>query len=148
MPQKILVPTDGSNQAKKAIDFACEMALKYNAMVYFAHVVSKVPIPDYVLEYVKMERVEESPERVYLNALGKKIIEAAESQARARGVKNFKSVVLEGDPSEEIIKFIETSDADMIVMGNRGLGGVKQLLMGSVSHKVCNAAHCTCVTVK
>jgi nucleotide-binding universal stress UspA family protein len=86
---KILVPTDGSVQAQKAIDFACDLAWEYNAEVYIAHVAFKTKVPEYVVEFVKTERIEGSPERVYMDALGKDIIERAEDQVRGAGVEEF-----------------------------------------------------------
>ena len=60
----------------------------------------------------------------------------------------MKSAVLMGDPAEKIVEYAKANGIDMIVIGNRGLGAVKMLFMGSVSNKVCNLAECTCVTVK
>jgi nucleotide-binding universal stress UspA family protein len=57
-------------------------------------------------------------------------------------------MVFSGDPVEEIIQFAKNNDIDMIVIGSRGLGKIKGLLLGSVSSKVCHLAECTCVTIK
>ena len=145
---KILVATDGSVQAQKAIDFACDLAWKHNAAVYIAHVAFKTKVPEYVVEFVKTERVEGSPERVYMDALGKDIIERAEDQVRGKGLHNFQSVIMQGEPSEEIIRFAKDHEIDTIVMGNRGLGGMQRLLQGSVSQKVCSGGNYTCLRVK
>lgn len=56
--------------------------------------------------------------------------------------------MLQGDPAQEIIEFSRKNSIDMIVIGSRGAGTVETLLLGSVSHKVCHLANCTCVTVK
>jgi nucleotide-binding universal stress UspA family protein len=65
MVKKILVPTDGSEHARRAIDLASDIALRYDAMLYILHVISETTIPDEVLDYIRVERVEEPPERVY-----------------------------------------------------------------------------------
>ncbi|NQU72224.1 MAG: universal stress protein, partial [Rhodospirillales bacterium] len=47
-----------------------------------------------------------------------------------------------------IIEYAEQHDIDMIVIGSRGLGDLKGMLLGSVSHKVAHLAECSCITVK
>ena len=148
MLRKILVPTDSSAHAQKAIDFACDLALKYGAMLYVMHVVSESDVPEWVQEYIKAEGIKEPPQSVYLEKIGQRIIELAEKQIKEKGVEKFRSMVDLGNPAEKITEFARKNDVDMIVMGSRGLSEVKGLLLGSVSHKVCNMAKCTCVTVK
>lgn len=148
MVKNVLVPTDGSTHAQKAIDLACDIAMKYDAKVYLLHVVSKTAIPEWVREYVKSERIEGSTEKAYWDLVGKRIIEAAERQVKAKGLKYSESMVAEGDPTEKILQYAKNNSVDMIVIGSRGLGDVMGKLLGSVSHKVCSMSECTCVTVK
>ncbi len=148
MVKKILVPTDGSEHARRAIDLASDIALQYDAMVYILHVVAESTIPDEVLEYIRVEKLEDPPERVYLQKIGEGIIAAAEREARNKGLKEVQSVVVPGDPAEAIINFAREKGVDMIMIGSRGLGQVKGMLLGSVSSKVCHVADCTCMTVK
>jgi nucleotide-binding universal stress UspA family protein len=148
MIKKILVPVDGSNHARKAIGFACDLASKYDATVYLLHVMHRSEIPKYVLEYIKAEKIEESPKHVFLEKIGYGIIEAAQRDLREKGVKDVHSVVVEGDPAKRIIEFARDEGVDLIVMGSRGLGTIEDLFLGSVSHKVSHLAHCTCVMVK
>ena len=75
-------------------------------------------------------------------------VERAENTAREKGVKTVEARLQEGDPAHEILTCAKTENADLIVMGSRGLGGLKGLLMGSVSQKVSHLAECTCVSVK
>ena len=60
----------------------------------------------------------------------------------------MKTVAASGDPASRILETAAAEQADMIVMGSRGLGGLKGLLVGSVSNKVNHLAKCTCVCVK
>jgi nucleotide-binding universal stress UspA family protein len=101
-----------------------------------------------VVDFVKSERIEEPPTTAYLQIVGKQILGKAESEAKERGVKNVEKTVMKGDPAEVIINYAKEGDSDMIVIGSRGLGGVKGLMLGSVSSKVCHATDRTCVTVK
>jgi nucleotide-binding universal stress UspA family protein len=148
MVNRILVATDGSEHARKALDYASDIASKYNAKLYVVHVVSDKGIPEDLLQYIKVEGIEEPPESVYLQKVGEGIIGVAEKEIAERGVKEVQSVVLQGDPAEKILQFARDNGVDMIVIGSRGLGSVKGMFLGSVSNKVCHAADCTCVTIK
>ena len=148
MIKKILVPTDGSKHAEKATEYALDIAAKYNAKLYLMHVVSEPKVPEGFMEFLRDEHVAESPAYVYLQTMGKKILGKAEEEVKARGLREVRSVAVEGDPAERIIEFVKENDVDMIIMGSRGLGSVQGLFLGSVSSKVCHAADCTCVTVK
>ena len=53
-----------------------------------------------------------------------------------------------GDPSSRLLAIAEQEGADLIVLGTRGLGRIKEILLGSVSHKVVMMAPCPCLIVK
>lgn len=148
MIEKILVPTDGSDHARKTIEFASDIALKYNAKIYLMHVVHEPKVPEEIVEFVKEEHIQEPPFSVYLQRVGEKILGMAEKDVRERGAKDVHPVIIEGDPAERIIEFAKQNDVDMIVMGSHGLGRVESLFLGSVSNKICHLAECTCITVK
>lgn len=147
MIKNILVPTDGSTHAKKAIDYASDLASKYGATVHLVHVISKSEIPEGLDRYMDVERVEEPREQV-LKKIGDGIIKSGVTEAKGKGMNNVKSSIVIGDPAEKIVEFAKDNGVDMIIMGSRGLGAMKGILLGSVSSKVCHAAGCTCVTVK
>jgi len=63
-------------------------------------------------------------------------------------VKDVQSTVVQGDPATGIIKFARAEDIDMIVIGSRGLTGIKEFVLGSVSHRVTHLADCTVTVVK
>ena len=146
--KKILVATDGSDHAKKAVELASDFAVKHHATLFLVHVVQEPKVPEWMIHYAQHEAIPESPEYVHLEMAGKQIMEASEKVAKGIGVKQIRSTLLVGDPAEEIIAFAKQSDIDMIVMGRRGSGKLEELLLGGVSHKVSRLANCTCVTVK
>lgn len=148
MVKSILVPTDGSGHARKAIELATDMALQYDAALHLLHVVSESTIPEDVLEYIKVEKIEKPPERVYLHKIGEGIVAAAEREAKGKGLNEVYAEVVQGDPAEIIINYAREKGVDMIVLGSRGLGQIRGVFLGSVSSKVCQVADCTCVTVK
>jgi len=139
--EKILVPVDGSEQSHKAVTFAADLARHYNATMYLLHVFKLTIIPEGLGEYVVSDRVQ-------LRALGDKIIAAAENDVKKHGIDRIKATVVEGDPAERIIDYAKEHDVDIIVIGSRGLGAFKGLLLGSVSNKVSHKADRTCVIVR
>jgi nucleotide-binding universal stress UspA family protein len=148
MIKKILVPVDGSEHASKAIEMAASLAIQYDAVVHLLHVVTLTKIPEEINEFIKSEKIHESPYFVTLQAIGNQILEAAYEEAKSKGAANVQTSVLEGDPAETIIYYAKEGGFDMIVIGSRGLGNFRGLMLGSVSSKVCHAADQTCVTVR
>lgn len=140
MLKKIVVATDGSDHAKKAIDFASDIASRYEAKMYIIHVV--FPLPSMLRGY-DIDKIEENQHKV-----AEEIIASAEREVKKKGLKDYQSLMLDGDPAQEIIEFARSQGVDMIIMGSHGAGRTEMLLLGSVSHKVCHLADCTCVTVK
>jgi len=142
MIKKILVPTDGSDHARRAIDCACDLALKYGATICLLHVVSPPPVLFHEGAFA-MPDVQKT-----LEEDGKRIIEEAERETKRSGVKDVQSTVVQGNPASGIIGFANTHGVDMVIMGSRGLTGVKEFVLGSVSHRVSHLANCTVTIVK
>ena len=80
--------------------------------------------------------------------MAERLLADAEKIAKDKGVEDVHCVVEDGDPVKQILRHAEEDDANLIVMGSRGLGALRGLLMGSVSHKVCQLSSCSCITVK
>ncbi len=148
MIKRILVAIDGSSHAKKAVEFAGDFASKYDAVVYLLHVVQEARIPEEMKEFMEVEHVKMPPQRGYMETIGKKIIEEAKNVLSIHGIKKIEPLLLVGDAPQEIVDFAKKKDMDVIILGNQGLGRIKELLIGTVTHKVFHAAHCTCITVK
>jgi len=140
MLKKILVPMDGSVHAGKALDLASDMTLKYEATIYLIYV--KPPLSR-ISEQDVRQRINESNQET-----AGKIIKEAEEEVKKRGIKNYQLAILEGHPAQEIVEFAKKNGVDMIILGSHGASDLEGLLLGSVSYKVCNIAHCTCITVK
>jgi nucleotide-binding universal stress UspA family protein len=87
-------------------------------------------------------------DRIELQTLGDQMIAVAQDKARKKGVQHVEATVMEGDRAERIIAYAKDHDVDMIVVGSRGLGSFKGLLLGSVSNKVSHRADRTCVIVR
>jgi nucleotide-binding universal stress UspA family protein len=86
--------------------------------------------------------------RLFRKAVGDGVISHARARAGAKGAQSVQPLLEDGDPADTILRLAKGLHVDMIFLGSRGLGNVKGLLMGSVSHKVAHLAECTCVSVK
>jgi len=174
MFKTILAPVDGSDHATKAVGVATDLARTYGAELILLHVTLQGEAPAQLRRLAEIEHLVDSPpveqlpvanlpaglgsalrsvhenqqSRAIYQALGQQILDIAERAARAGDVAEIEIRLVSGDPTDQIIKAAEGSSADLIVMGSRGLGDLKGLLLGSVSHKVASLAPCTCITVK
>jgi nucleotide-binding universal stress UspA family protein len=136
---KILVPVDGSEYAEKALFFALDMADNCHANVVILTVVPEiVGEPDWMNEYtVKMR---ENGDELLTDLLRK----ARDSKPTL----DISKRLAEGSIAPKILEVAEEGSHDIIVMGSRGLGVVKGLLLGSVSSKVVNQAKIPVLIVK
>jgi nucleotide-binding universal stress UspA family protein len=178
MINTILVATDASTHAQKAVRLASEMAYMYSARLIIVHALlrdatsatlrklatRKALTKDqrYLLDHYEIDAqmtvaqaggmglgMTTMPAPVeILQPIGRQILERAEKIAYEAGDKKVSSVILSGDPADSILAAAKREKADLIVLGTRGYGELKGLLLGSVSHKVAAQAHCPVLTVK
>jgi nucleotide-binding universal stress UspA family protein len=147
MVKNILVPIDGSKQSEKVVEFATGMALQYNADLHLFYVVEKHNFPDEIIEYIQKEKIDGGLGKLTAQVIGEALLKPFISQIKDKGVKKAKWMVVRGNPAEEIVKFAKNKNIDLIVIGSRGFGKIKGLILGSVSNKVCQLAECSCLTV-
>jgi nucleotide-binding universal stress UspA family protein len=148
---KILVAIDGSEHADKALDFALDLAEKYSATITLVNVFQapmfSYPIVGYLAEPAYPDTWEDFFKEI--KAANEKILSKA--LKRAKELKpdlKISTVLKEGRPADEIVKTAKEENFDLIVMGHRGLGRVKEFFLGSVSDRVADEAHCPVLIVK
>jgi nucleotide-binding universal stress UspA family protein len=141
-PTRILVATEGSEEAELAATAAAELAKSTNSELHIIHVSEPGPEislnPAYSLNRDLLKEPLQELERQgrhLLNGQVKKIQEAGGTVAEAH-------LRIASRPDHEIILLAEEVDAGMIAMGSRGHGPLKRILMGSVSESVVRHAHC------
>ena len=149
MIDRILVPLDGSKHADKALDWALDLAEKYGASIELLTVIpllntfmtgsysapGKVPLLG--------PTVKELQERA-----GKMLVRALKKAEKSKPNLKISTKILEGRPSNKIVETAKEENFNLIVMGSRGLGGVKEFFLGSVSDRVADEALCPVVIVK
>ena len=129
MFEKILVATDGSEHGYRASRVALDLGKISGGKVtaiYVADTVKTSHLPDDMLLFSIRE---------LLLKEGKEALKQVEDLAREKGV-SFESVVVEGNPGSEIIRYAETSGMDVIILGAVGRTGLDKFLLGSVAEKV------------
>ncbi len=139
MFDRIVVGTDGSNTAGEAVRQAIELARLSGGKL--AIVAAFEPVPQ---TRVREEKAELPGDVAY--AVGPRedvnvILDAAVGDAKHAGVE-VEPYPREGDPADAILDVAEESDADLIVVGNKGMTGAKRFLLGSVPNKVSHHAPC------
>ena len=174
MFKKILVPTDGSGHAVKAERLGADLASKYGADLIFLSVIeggALTPAAKQLaaskgidvgaltdapnISVVSPEGAPVVPQAEYTLAssriqaeLAERLIGEAKAHAKAAGVEKVIGLTSNGGVAEAILETAADKGIDLIVMGSRGLGSLKALLVGSVSQKVSHLAACSCISVK
>ena len=141
MYEAIVVGTDGSETAKRAVDEATRLA---EAMGGRLHIVA-------AYEPLRGAKIVGAPEgaakvwEVRPDAEVQNVIQQAEAGARIKGVE-VEAHTLTGDPADALLEIADQQNADLIVVGNRGMHGVTRVL-GSVPNKVSHRATCNVLIV-
>ena len=148
-PTKILLATDSSEEATLAAQTAVDIADKTNSELHVVHVGRLdygYPIydPSYAVpDYVYMERMQENLEQE-----ARKALDAEVERVKAAGGRVVEAHLSMGRPDAEIGKLADDIGAGLIVIGSRGLGGIRRALIGSVSDSVVRHAHCPVLVVR
>ena len=125
----IVIATDGSPQAREAVEYGLELAASENAKAVLLQVMPPT-------DWTRLDRgasLKPLAEEMRLRD-APALVEAAELAAE-RGVP-FTTEVVAGRPADEIVTFADSIGADLIVIGSRGRGSMAGVLLGSVSRDV------------
>jgi nucleotide-binding universal stress UspA family protein len=140
--KKILFPIDFSECSKKVFPFALEMAQKFDAKLYLLFVardisyLTTVDVPWELLSDTVAEVARGGENRMQ-----------AFCDKGLSDFPNYESKVVTGDPADEIMKFANEQDIDLIVMGTHGRKGLDRTLMGSVADHVIKNAPAPVLTI-
>ena len=147
-PMAIMVPVDGSENSKRAAEVAIRLAKDYGSMVILEHA---MPMPIIMMESPVDVGVAIDYDQYYgtLESEASKWLDPIASEAGREGLKC--KIELDrsvGSLVDTILEKATNEEIDLIVIGTRGLSGLKKMLMGSVSSGVVAHAHCSVLVVR
>jgi nucleotide-binding universal stress UspA family protein len=145
MFERIVVGTDGSETAKEAVRQAADLAKQVRAKL---DVVSAYePVRETRL---REERREVPPDLAHVVSPSEDVqatLQEAADQVQKNGVA-VQTFARQGDPADAILDVAEEQNADLIIVGNKGMTGAKRFLLGSVPNKVSHHAPCSVLIVR
>jgi nucleotide-binding universal stress UspA family protein len=147
MLKNILVATDASPASNRAINFAADLAGKYGATLHLLYAVREMQLPPELKKMAEVEKIAGARSDV-LDFVGKQILSDAQTRALKKGAGKIKTTLERGDPATAILRYGKRRKVDLIVIGTRGLGQVKGMLLGSVSRKVTNLSDISCLIIR
>lgn len=138
-PKIILLATDGSQASTLAARKAAEFAQAVGSELHLLHVGPTLPIPWTPTDEELLRRRAQEV---------RKQLDAEVERVRVAGGEVTQAHLRFGEAAAKIIITAEELGADLIVVGSKGLGGIRRALMGSVSDSVVRHAHCPVLVVR
>jgi nucleotide-binding universal stress UspA family protein len=139
MFENILVAVDGSKHSDAAFDVALDIAQKYGSQLFVLHVFQGG---------TGVGTLVSSTDEDVNRSIGQQVLNSYEETAKERGLQNVDILLQEGDAAKRIMETANEIKCGLLILGSRGRGGFKDLLLGSVSHKVTNHADCPVLITK
>ena len=141
----IVVGTDGSSTAGEAVRQATELARNLGAKVYL--VSAYEPVPEGRLRDERQQVPEDLQWMVNPREDVEETLKEGAAALESQGV-DVETLAREGDPADSILDVAEEKNADLIVVGNKGMTGAKRFLLGSVPNKVSHHAPCSVMIIR
>ena len=136
--KRILVATDGSDGADRAVDYAARLAKESGAHLLVVNVVGGYGLPGEI--FSRFTRTQQAWLGELLESASAHMLKQAQKRARKLGVPSIQLESRRGDVAQTILEIAEDLEVDAIVVGKRGAGQVAGMLLGSVSQKLVSLA--------
>ena len=138
MKRRILVATDGSEAADRAVDYAASLAKREGADLLIANVIGGYGLPDGV--FTRLIDAKQASVKEMLDSISAETLTKARERARAAGADSIQLESRMGEVAQTVIDIAKEKAVNAIVVGKRGAGPLEQLLLGSVSRKLASLA--------
>jgi ubiquinone biosynthesis protein len=133
--KRVLVATDNSKSASRAVDWAADMANRFGAELHLVQVVVPQIAPGTEAGSAEATRAQYAAQ------------ELAKMAERLAGPAGKARVIVDADPARAIVRAAEEAAVDVVVVGNLGMSGRKEFLLGNVPNRVSHQARCTVIIV-
>ncbi len=149
MIKNILVAVDGSENSDRALDFALDLAEKFGAAITALNVsespaMGAIPFEPTTVSSESMVAFAKDLQRFHEEILKKAVSHAKKVKPNVVVLSKLR----EGNPALEIVAEAKEEGIDVVVVGHRGLGRVKEIFLGNISEKVAHLAPCPVVIVR
>jgi nucleotide-binding universal stress UspA family protein len=147
--KKILIAIDKSGYRQKVIETGTILAKAFGASLTAIHIIDRASLGVVwdLLSYYPGTRAE-----VYERAMQKesaKLLDEAKDLAQGKGVEMKTDLITNASSAVEgILNYAKEADADLIIIGTKGMTGIEKFLMGSVASKVVSHAHCPVLAIR
>ena len=132
---KILVAVDGSESSSKAAEKSIDLAEKHGA--------------DLIALYIVAPNINFSQAFYFAEENGQKIVDDVKHEASAKKLNVQTEVLMDvGAVSKAIVEYAEKNNVNLIVIGTKGISGIKRMLVGSTASEVVKYSHCPVMVVK
>ncbi|MDX6604096.1 MAG: hypothetical protein QOF23_605 [Solirubrobacterales bacterium] len=142
---RIVVGTDGSETAAEAVRQAVDLAKLAGATLSIVSAFS--PVPERRVKGESLSAPADIQHEIGPREDVNLVLDAAAAEARKEGIE-VQTHPVEGEPAEAILQVAEQIDADLIVVGNKGMTGARRFLLGSVPNNVSHHAPCSVIIVR
>jgi len=135
--KKILLPCDLTTNASKIFPYVLSVAEKYNSTIYLLHVAED--LHELALyPYPGLEHDQKTHKKGANKTLRKKVEKMCDEicDKHFQGCANIRKIIVTGHPVVEILKFVESEDIDLIIMGTHGRSRMEHVIFGSVAENV------------
>ncbi len=141
MFSKILVPVDGSDISYRALDTALFLSERLGSKITAIHVMEQVPTV-----YIQSQKLLDELLEAHKNE-SQKILDKCSSIATQKGIA-INTTLSEGNPASTILEFSQREKYEVIIIGSRGMGHFKELVLGSVSSKILHHSLCPVLLIR
>jgi nucleotide-binding universal stress UspA family protein len=129
--KKIVVPIDGSEHSKMAIEKAKELATAFGSSVVLLHVNE---FTRYSASLATGAAILERDRKLF-DEKSESLVEEAKKAFDGTGI-SVEAVMLKGSAADKIVEYLDANDCDLVVMGSHGMSGLRRFTIGSITHKV------------
>lgn len=147
MFRQIIVALDGSEKAKKGARVGFDFGRHYVGNVTLVHVPHVETATFFLNLAVEYNEVITTPGFDEIEKAGQQVLDEALNIAADVGFEAVKTHMPHGDAATEILLYANEIEADLIITGRRGLGGVSSLVLGSTTQRINHLAKCACLSI-